>query len=125
MLSNKERRELDVVRRTPEKHDSIPGKLRTNSTPALEPFSPALSSRLLFPHATRTHVTRTHARTHTRVRAAAENSAATTPRWGTGGRVYGWSTKTGRERITRPFHAGDTTTRARGENRAARRPDYD
>lgn len=68
---------------------------------------------------------RTHARTHTRVRAAAENSAATTPRWGTGGRVYGWSTKTGRERITRPFHAGDTTTRARGENRAARRPDYD
>ena len=54
-----------MVRRTPEKHDSIPGKLRTNSTPALEPFSPALSSRLLFPHATRTH-----ARTHTHARAS-------------------------------------------------------
>lgn len=80
-----------MVRRTPEKHDSIPGKLRTNSTPALEPFSPALSSRLLFPHATRTHARHTHACTHAHTRACEQPPKTPPPRRRDGAQVVAYT----------------------------------
>lgn len=116
MLSNKELEGTGRGPQNPEKHDSIPGKLRTNSTPALEPFSPGCPDFCFHTHTHRRHA-------HTHVRTAAENSAATTPRWGTGGRIYdGARNREGNGHATISRRERDT---ARRVNRAARRPDYD
>lgn len=105
MLSNKERRELDVVRRTPRNTTQSPANfvltrhLPSNlSLPAVCFFL----SRLLFPHA-HAQTPRTHARASSR-RKLRRHDAEMGHRWS-----YTVGHKTGRETVTRPFHAGNAT----------------